>query len=165
LSNNAQTMHNAVSKIYVDCKWDSKPWLNFGQKRTIMREQGVGKVETFSVEMHIYKHACLSAFHIFSSKLKFFPWNPWRVRTQEEKNLWLYLGSGDIGASTNRETAGDALREFHICLNRNCSISEINCLYVTEHCLTAHLHQFAIGWCTEEPFTVGALDYRVLWYL
>jgi len=31
-----------------------------------MREQGVGKVETFSVEMQIYKHACLSAFHIFS---------------------------------------------------------------------------------------------------
>jgi len=34
-----------------------------------MREQGVGKVETFSVEMQIYKYACLSAFHIFSSKL------------------------------------------------------------------------------------------------
>jgi len=30
---------------------------------------GVGKVETFSVEMQIHKHACLSAFHIFSSKL------------------------------------------------------------------------------------------------
>jgi hypothetical protein len=43
--------------------------LNFGQKRTIIREQGVGKVETFSVEMQIYKHACLGAFHIFSSKL------------------------------------------------------------------------------------------------
>jgi len=62
-------MHNAVSKIYVDCKWDSKPSLNFGQKGTIMGEQGVGKVETFSVEMQIYKHACLSDFHIFSSKL------------------------------------------------------------------------------------------------
>jgi hypothetical protein len=34
-----------------------------------MRHQGVGKVETFSVEMQIYKHACLSVFHIFSSKL------------------------------------------------------------------------------------------------
>ncbi len=68
LSNNAQTMVNAVSKIYVDCKWDSKPWLNFGQKGTIMREQGVRKVETFSVEMQIYNHACLSDFHIFSSK-------------------------------------------------------------------------------------------------
>jgi len=34
-----------------------------------MREQGVGKVETFSVEMQIYKHACLSVVHIFSSKL------------------------------------------------------------------------------------------------
>jgi hypothetical protein len=34
-----------------------------------MREQGVGKVKTFSVEMQIYKHAYLSAFHIFSCKL------------------------------------------------------------------------------------------------
>jgi len=38
-----------------------------------MREQGVGKVETFSVEMQIHKHACLSAFHIFSSKLTQIP--------------------------------------------------------------------------------------------
>jgi len=30
-----------------------------------MREQGVGKVETFSVEMQIYKHACLCAFIFF----------------------------------------------------------------------------------------------------
>jgi hypothetical protein len=34
-----------------------------------MREQGVGKVETFSVEMQIYKHACVSVVHIFSSQL------------------------------------------------------------------------------------------------
>jgi hypothetical protein len=34
-----------------------------------MREQGVGKVETFSVEMQIYKHACLSVVPKFSSKL------------------------------------------------------------------------------------------------
>jgi hypothetical protein len=40
-----------------------------------MREQGVGKVETFSVEMQIYKHACLSVVHNFSSQLKFFHWN------------------------------------------------------------------------------------------
>jgi hypothetical protein len=34
-----------------------------------MREQGVGKVETFSIEMQIYKHACLSVVHIFFLKL------------------------------------------------------------------------------------------------
>jgi hypothetical protein len=34
-----------------------------------MREQGVGKVETFPVEMQIYRHACLSVVHIFSSRL------------------------------------------------------------------------------------------------
>jgi hypothetical protein len=43
--------------------------LNFEQKRTILREQGVGKVEIFSVEMQIYKHACFSVIHIFSSNL------------------------------------------------------------------------------------------------
>ncbi len=36
-------------------------------------------------------------------------------------------------------------KEFHICLTCNCWISEINSLYVTEHCLIAYLHQFAIG--------------------
>ncbi len=34
-----------------------------------MREQGVVKVVTFSVEMQIYKHACLSVFHKKNSKL------------------------------------------------------------------------------------------------
>jgi hypothetical protein len=44
-----------------------------------MRDQGVGKVETFAVEMQIHKHACISAFHIFffqaHSNTKFFHWN------------------------------------------------------------------------------------------
>jgi hypothetical protein len=34
-----------------------------------MTEQGVGKVETFSVEMQIHNHTCLSVVHNFSSKL------------------------------------------------------------------------------------------------
>jgi hypothetical protein len=34
-----------------------------------MKEQGVGKVETFSLEMQIHNHACLSLVHNFSSKL------------------------------------------------------------------------------------------------
>ncbi len=39
----------------------------------------------------------------------------------------------------------EKVKDFHIRLNCNCWISEINSLYVTENCLIAYLHQFAIG--------------------